>query len=180
MNPFDQIRFAGLGLLELIAAKPTWRGRFVNTRGGLTVALVFYFAIVVVAIFMRGLVTTVPTYAEVFVGVMINALPVLGLFLAVLAAILIFQLKTPTFDLLVPGVHALAWLLLVGIPLSFLSSTFATATLGMLGYIMYRAGREIAGLGIGPAIVFAVLCVVVLVALPLTLYMLMAPGPGPI
>jgi hypothetical protein len=47
--------------------------------------------------------------------------------------------------------------------------------LGALGYMLYRAAREIAKLGIGVSIAFAVLAIAVLVALPIGLYMLSVP-----
>ena len=87
------------------------------------------------------------------------------------------RLAIPDNALLVPATYALAFILLIGLPLSlFFGNVFANAMLGALGYMLYRAARDIAKLGIGVSIAFAVLAIAVLVALPIGLYMLTMPA----
>ena len=50
--------------------------------------------------------------------------------------------------------------------------------LGLLGYLLYRGGREILGLSVAFALAYAALSIVLLVALPTSLYMLLAPAAG--
>jgi len=48
--------------------------------------------------------------------------------------------------------------------------------MGVLGYMLYRAARDIAKLGIGISIAFAVLAIALLVALPIGIYMVTTPA----
>ena len=178
MNPFKQFRDAGVGWFALIARQPGWRERFVLTREGLFAALGGYFAIVVVAILVQGIFAGVPSIVDLAVGIAVNGLPLVGTTVALWVTILTLRLKTPIIEMLVPVVHALTFVLIAGVILAFTGGPLATALLGMLGYMLYRAGREILGLNIALAIAYAALSIVMLVALPMSLYMLMAPGQG--
>ena len=80
-----------------------------------------------------------------------------------------------------PAVHLLTFVLILGFVLTFAGGPLTTALLGLLGYMLYRGGREILGLSIALAIAYAALSIVLLVGLPMSLYMLMPTGPaGPI
>lgn len=174
-----QIPRAGLGWLELIGGRETWRERFVLTGEGLGIALAVYLVIVLALVFINGITrATLPGYADTFYIVLVNALPVALLGLVFLLTRTVLGLKTPVLVFLVPAVHALGYLLILSFLMALIGPTFGSAILGMLGYLMYRLGRLALGLNVGLSIAFAALCVLALVLLQLGLYMLSAPSPA--
>ena len=54
---------------------------------------------------------------------------------------------------------------------------FSNAMLGILGFMLYRLGRQIGQMKLGLAIAFAAFCVVALVLVPVALYMVTVPAP---
>jgi hypothetical protein len=178
VNALDQFRDAVTGWYALALNRPDWQGKFVTTRAGLLVALAGYFAIVVTAILVQGIIIGVPGAVELIAGVAVNALPLLGVVIALFVTRQFLKVTVPILDMLVPAVHAVTMLLVAGFALSLLGGTFAIALLILLAYLLYRGGREILGLGFASALSYAGLSIVMLVALPASLYMLMAPGPG--
>jgi hypothetical protein len=168
---------AVVGWLDIIAGRPGGGERFNATQAGLVRALIWYFLLVLLTVLVQGLSLGMPASSEVFTAVMVNALPLLGVYLVILVTVRLFRLAIPVNALLVPAIYAMAFILAIGLPLSLLGGgMFANAMLGALGYMFYRAGRDIAKLGIGVAIAFAVLSIVVLVALPIGLYMVFMPS----
>lgn len=181
MNPLSQFTNAAIGWAQLAGRRPGWQERFVTTREGLFVALGLYLAVVVLAILLQGLVSGTPSVSDLILGIAVNGLPLLGVSLALAVTMLLLRLKVPALSMLVPAIHALTLVLIVGFGLAFAGASLATALLGLLGYLLYRGGREILGLNIALAIAYAAFSIVLLVALPMTLYILMAPGgAGPI
>lgn len=177
MSALEELKQAGIGWLDIIASRPGGAERFERSGRGLGNAVAFYFLMVLFTILVQGVSTGFPSYDQIFVGLVVNALPLLGVALVILATIRMLRLGIPVNALLVPTIYALAFILLVGLPLSlFFGNIFANAMLGALGYMLYRAGREIAKLNIGISIAFAVLAIVVLVALPIGLYMVTMPA----
>lgn len=82
--------------------------------------------------------------------------------------------------MLVPAGYALLFLLAIGLPLSLLAGSFSVALQGVLGYMLYRLGRDVGKFDVGVSIGFAVFSVVLLVAVPIGLYMLIVPDiPAP-
>ena len=98
-----------------------------------------------------------PSCDQAFVGIVDNALPLLGIGLVIQLTVQFLRLGT-SFNALFAG------------------SIFANAMLVALGYMRYREARDIAKLGIGLSIAFAALSIVALVALPYGLYMLTVPA----
>jgi hypothetical protein len=178
VNALDQFRDAAMGWYALALDKPDWQGKFVTTRNGLLVALAGYFTIVVLAILIQGITTGIPAVIEIVTGVLINALPLIGVVVALVVTRLITKVTVPLLDMLVPAVHAVTLLLIAGFALSFFGGALGIVLFGLLGYLLYRGGREILGLGVVLALSYAGLSIVLLVALPASLYMLLAPGPG--
>ena len=100
----------------------------------------------------------VPSCDQAFVGIVDNALPLLGIGLVIQLTVQFLRLGTSFNALFVPAVYALAFILAFGLPLSlFADSIFANAMLGALGYMRYREARDIAKFGIGLSIAFAAL-----------------------
>jgi hypothetical protein len=174
-----QIPRAGLGWLELIGGRETWRERFVFTGEGLGIALFLYLVIVLLLTFINGLTrTSLPGYVDTFYIVLANAVPIALLWLVFLVTRLALALKVPSLVFLVPLVHALVYALILSFLMALIGPSFGTAILAFLGYMMYRLGRLGLGLSLGLSIAFAALCVLALVLLQLGLYMLSAPPPA--
>lgn len=177
MNAFEELKQAAIGWLDIIANRPDGPERFNRSGRGLANAAGFYFAMVLLTMLVQAVSTSLPGYDRILMGLLVNALPLLGVGLVILATIRLLRVAIPVNALLVPATYALGFLLLIGLPLSlFFGDIFANAMLGALGYMLYRAAREIAKLGIGVSIAFAVLEIAVLVALPIGLYMLTMPA----
>lgn len=177
MNAFEELKQAAIGWLDIAANRPGGPERFNRTGRGLANAVGFYVAMVLLTIVVQGITTSFPSYDQIIIGLLVNALPLLGVTLVILATIRLLRVDIPVNALLVLVTYAFAFLLLIGLPLSlFPGNGFANAMLGALGYLLYRAAREIAKLGIGVSIAFAVLAIAALVALPIGLYMLTVPA----
>ena len=177
MNAFTELKQAAIGWLDIIANRPGGAERFNRSGRGLINAVAFYFLLVLFTILVQGVSTSFPTYSQIFTGLLVNALPLLGVALVIVATIRALGAGIPVNALLVPATYALAFVLLIGLPLSlFFGNIFANAMMGALGYMLYRAARDIAKFGIGISIAFAVLTIAVLVALPIGLYMVTIPA----
>lgn len=172
----DQFANAARGWTALTLGRPGWREQFVLTRQGLLVAIGGYFGAVLFGILFQSLFIGVPNILELLASVGINALPLLGMIGSIVITVVALQIKRPAIDMLVPGVHAVTFLLLLGYIVSIFGAGLSTLLLGLLGFMLYRAGREILGLSPPLALAFMALTIVLLVALPTGLYMLMGPG----
>jgi len=179
MNLPRAFRGAIEGWGELLRNRVGWRDGFDFGPSGLLAAFTWYFLLVVGTIviqFMRGGRGTVE---QVLLTTAINILPVVGIAIAIGLSIFALRAKTSFNALLVPALYAMTFMLILGIPLSFIEVPTGPLLLALLGYALYREGRAIAGFPVTLSIAFAALCVVLLVALPLSLYMVSATGPGP-
>lgn len=178
METLNQFNDAAAGWYKLVMRQPGWRDRFVLTTQGLLVALAGYFGIVILAILIQGALSGTADFARLALSIVANSLPLAGVVLAIVATVLLLQIKVPMIEMVVPAVHALTLLLLAGFVLTIVGGILAPVLLALLGYMFYRGGREILGLSIAFALAYAALSIVLLVALPMSLYMLGAPGPG--
>ncbi len=177
MNPLTEVKDAAIGWLDIIANRPGGAERFNRSSGGLANAVGFYFLLVLFTILVQGASAGFPGFDQILLGVVVNALPLVAIALVIWATLSALRSEVSLSALLVPATYALAFILLIGLPLSlFFGNVFANAMLGALGYMLYRAARDIAKLGIGVSIAFAVLAIAVLVALPIGLYMLTMPA----
>ena len=180
MNPLHELKQAAIGWLDLIAGRPSGAERFNFSRGGLIRAVSFYFLMVLLTMVVLGIAGGMPSYTQVFFGLLINALPLLTVAAVIALTLWLMRPGVTVTEMLVPAAYALGFLLLVGLPLSLVfGDLFANAMLGALGYLLYREARDIAGMRMGVSIAFAVLTVAVLVALPIGLYMLTTPATPP-
>jgi hypothetical protein len=122
----------------------------------------------------------VPTLLGLAFSVIFFLLWAAGLGFAIVLTRISIGIKTPLLDTGVPCLYALA----VGgavIQVASLLGTFTWApVLGILGYVLFRAGRVTAGLGIPTSVAFAVLSIVLLVGVPLSLYILTQSPAAPI
>jgi len=178
VNPFVEIKNAALGWVDLIGNRPGGGERFSGTRGGLLIMLGFYFALVLVIRVIQSLAQfgSFPRIENMVIAIMLNALPMLAMALVIFVTVRFLRPAVGMLGLLVPAGYALGFLLAISLPLSlFPGNATSFALQGVLGYMLYRLGRETGKFSIGVSIGFAVLSVVLLVAIPLGLYMLLTP-----
>lgn len=180
MTAGEQIGNASLGWLELISGREPVQPRFSPDRAGLVTAVAVFGAASVLGTIVRGVARGYPSYTEVFIGLVIDLILLLLVLAVAHYTARLMRAPIRGLELVVPAAWAMALLWLLLVPLSLLDRIVYNALLGMLGFMLYRAGRLIARFGIGTAIAYAILSVLVLVALPLSLYMVLAPGPRPI
>ena len=179
MTVLYQFVEAMIGWAALALRQPDWRRRFVLDREGLIAALGAYFAAVIIALLVQRLVFGIPSLPDLALGVLVNGLPVLGILIAIVGTTRFLGTNGSILEMLVPAVHALTALLILGFVVTYLGGgPLSSVLLALMGYLLYRGAREILGLGVGSAFAFAALSILLLVALPLSLYMLLAPGPG--
>lgn len=181
MNLLKDIGNAAIGWVDLIGNRPGGAERFNTTRQGLVTAVVLYLLLVMFTSIVQSvsLFGTFPRYDTLFVDLVLNALPLLAIFLIVFLTVQVLKPAAGLVGMLVPATYALVLLLAIGLPISlFFGSTFAAAMQGILGYMLYRLARDIGKFSIGISIGFAVLSIVLLVAIPMGLYMLFVPDIG--
>jgi hypothetical protein len=175
----NDIRNAVLGWLDLLGSGKGVAGRFNPTREGLVNALVFYAIVMLATMAIQSIaVGSLPTYDQVFLGLGLNGLPLAGVAIAIYATRLALRLPATFLTLFVPASYALAFVILVGLPLALMfGNLFSNAMLGILGYMLFRLGRVIGPMKLGAAIAFAAFAVVALVLVPVGLYMVTVPAP---
>lgn len=180
MNAITELREAAIGWFEMLTARPDAAERFSATRGGIVNALVIYFLAIVVVLTVQSVAAELPNYADVFLAVLLNALPLLGIAAAIGITITLLRSGVAFAALFVPATYATTFVLVMGLPLSlFMGPGVSNALLGVLGYMLYREARDIGKMSIGLSIAFAALTIVALVALPAGLYMLSVPPAVP-
>ncbi|MNL42149.1 hypothetical protein D3C87_1645880 [compost metagenome] len=86
--------------------------------------------------------------------------------------------QKPVLPVLVPGIYALIYYLILGALLNLtVGMLLPLLWLGLL-YMFYRLGRAASGWTIGVSAAFAVLTVLLLVGTPIALYIMPAPIPA--
>jgi hypothetical protein len=169
------------GLADIFAGRPGWREHFELTRRGLLVALAVYLAVNLVVIVVLSIARGQgPSLIGLAFAAVFFVLWAAGLGFAIMLTRISIGIKTPVLDTVVPCLYALA-VAGAAVQVASLLGTFTWApVLGILGYVLFRAGRVTAGLGIPTSVAFAVLSIVLLVGVPLSLYILTQSPGGPI
>ena len=178
MNALIEIKNAAIGWLDLLGNRPDAASRFNATRRGFINMLGVYFVLVIVTRSIQSVAVfgTAPGMVDLLVSVGLNALPLLAVFVVIYLTVQFLKPAVGPLALMVPAGYALCLVLAIGLPLSlFAGNSFSAAIQGVLGYMLYRLGRDIGKFSIGVSIGFAVLSVVLLVAVPIGLYMLFVP-----
>jgi hypothetical protein len=173
-----QIVEAAAGWRDLLRRRPGWQGRFDLSRQGLKVAGGLYLVAVVLNVALQMILAGQITPLQLVANLAINLLPLLGLGLGVAITVLALRQRGALYPLLVPATFALAFALLIGMPLSLIELPIGPLLLIGLAYLLVRLGQAACGFGLRTSIAFAALCLVLLVALPAILYMLLAAIPG--
>lgn len=166
------------GWLDLIIARKEGAERFNGTREGLIRAVVIYVVAVALTMLVPGLWSELPDYSNFFVGLLFNCVPVAAVGLVIWMTVRLVGADVTLFEMLVPAVYALTFILLLGLFVALIGPMFANSLLGVLGYMFYRLARDVGKMNIGVSIAFACLGIVALVAPTFGLYMLSVPAPS--
>jgi len=179
MNVLPEVWTAALGWLDLVAGRKDVAGKFSLTPRGLANAAVAYFAVVLLSLAVAAMLGQNPGFIGAVVSVFFNAIPLLAVWLVIWGTAALLRPPAGVLALLVPATYAMAFILVVRLPLQLLApDLFSNALLGALCFMLYRGARGVAGLGVGSALAFAVLCAVALVLVTIAIYMLATGGAG--
>ncbi len=179
MNAFGEAWTAFIGWLDLIAARPGAASRFNPTRRGLINAVGCYVACVVLGLLVATLLGVGPGWIGGVIYLLLQLLPVLCIWLAIWLTTLVVRPAGGATGLLVVATYAMAFMEIVRLCLvPVAGGAVNNALLGALAFMLYRAGRAIAGFGVGVSVAFAALCAAVLVTETIGLYMLLTGGKG--
>jgi hypothetical protein len=171
VNAFGELWRAIIGWLDLLTARPGVAEKF-NLGGiGLVNATGCYFAVVLLLIAVESALSGFPGWGTVGLSLVANAvqLGIIWLVIWITARVL----RAPAVAMAVPGTYAMAFVLALSLPLAYLAGpNVLTATLGVIGFMLFRVAREIGKLRIGISAAFAILSIAALVAVRVGLYML--------
>ena len=171
MNAFGELWRAIVGWLDLLTARPGAAEKFNLSALGLVNAAGCFFAVVLLLIVIESTLSGFPGWATIGLSLLANALQ-LGVVWAVIA-VTARLFRTPGVAMAVPATYAVAFVLGLSLPLAYLGGSNAlTATLGVIGFMLFRVAREVGKLGFGISAAFAILSIVALVATRVGLYML--------
>lgn len=177
MSALREVGDASLGWLDLLAGRPDAMAKFNVSRIGWRNAGLFYGVVVLLNIATYIVILGRVDPLGALVQIVPYALPLASLYLV--CATTARLLRQDVMGLLVTGTYALAFLLLVSLPLTLVvGPELAAPMLGLIAYFLYRSARVAGGLSIGLSIVYAVLTPVVLVLVSIGLYMLLTPNGG--
>lgn len=176
MTIFRALRQAVYGWIMLLRGEAGWQQRFRLGPAGLSTALVLFYLCAFLAIVLASLELGVPTLRGVLDIMLVHTLWLLALAVGVFGTRRVLRDRGPALGVLVPGVYALIFYLILGTLISLtLGPLLPLVWLG-LAFLLYRLGRAAGGWGSGASAAFALLTLMLLVGLPLTLYMLTAPA----
>jgi hypothetical protein len=178
MNPLGDLRNALRGWSEIAAGRSDAARLFRTDASGLTAALVTFLAALLVSVAAQSVVWGLPSLAQVFLGLVAQAITVALLALAINWALRFLKSPEPMLILLVPIVYAMAGLLVVAVPLQWINSSLGLVAIPVLGGLIWRAAGVLAGLKSAQSAALAGLCVILLVVVPAALYMLLTLIPS--
>jgi hypothetical protein len=180
MTLLAALREAVEGWRQIILGLPNWGDHFTLSRQGLLHAFGVYFGLVVIVLAIQSGLWSVADPLVLLIGLLFFSLPVVGFGLSVLLTASVLRWQVPMVAALVPGVYALGLLLISQVLLSLISPSLVILAYIALAFLMFRAGRVVAQMGVASSIAFAVLTIALLVLPAQTLYMLAVAQSGPI
>jgi hypothetical protein len=177
VNAFGELWRAIIGWLDLLTARAGAGEKFNLTGLGLVNATGFYFAVVMLLIAVESSLSGFPGWTTVLLSLLVNAVRLGTIWLVIW--ITARALKAPGVAMAVPSTYAMAFILALSLPLAYLAGpNVLTATLGVIGFMLFRVAREIGKLRIGISAAFAILSIAALVAVRVGLYMLTSGTQG--
>jgi len=177
MNAFGELWRAIVGWLDLLTARPGAAEKFNLTGLGLINATGCFFAVVLALILIESSLSGFPGWATVVLSLVANALQLGVVWVVIWLTARVF--RTPVVAMAVPATYAMAFVLGASLPLAYLGgSNILTATLGVIGFMLFRVAREVGKLRLGISVAFAILSIAALVATRVGLYMLTTGSNG--
>lgn len=171
MNAFGELWRAIVGWLDLLTARRGAAEKFNLSGLGLVNATGCYFAVVLALILIESSLSGFPGWATVVLSLVANAVQLGTVWVVISVTARVF--RTPAIAMAVPATYAMAFVLGLSLPLAYVGgSNILTATLGVIGFMLFRVAREVGKLRLGISVAFAILCVAALVATRVGLYML--------
>lgn len=178
MTIFRALQHAFYGWIMILRGEAGWQDRFRLTGAGLATALVLFYHFAFLAVVLASFDMGVPTAVGLAVFLLYQSLWLLALLIGVLGTRFALRDTASPLRLIVPGVHALTFYLVLGAVLSLAAGFLLPLLwLGLL-VMLFRLGRIAGGWTIGVSAAFAVLTVLLLVGTPIALYMMPAPVPA--
>jgi hypothetical protein len=179
VNPVTELRQSFRGWAEILAAKPAAGAYFRTDAIGLATALGWFLVALLLSVAGQSAANGMPSLAQFSFGLLAQAVTLALLGITMAQTLRFLKLATPLNVLLVPAVYALAAMFIVAIPLSLIGPNAALLAVLAVAYFIFCSGRALAGMSLGIAIAFAVLCLIVLVVVPNALYIVLIQIPSP-
>lgn len=178
MNILKALQQAFYGWIMILRGEAGWQERFRFTTPGLATALVLFYLFAFLAVVLTSLGTGVPTAIQLLMFMLYQSLWLGSLLMGLFGTRAVVRDRGPILPMLVPGVHALTFYLVLGALLSLaVPGLLPLLWLGLV-VLLFRLGRVAGGWTIGVSVAFAVLTVLLLVGTPIALYMMPAPVPA--
>jgi hypothetical protein len=178
MKIIQALRQAVYGWIMILRNEAGWEQRFRLSAAGLATSLVLFYLFAFLAVVLASLDVGVPTLMGLFSIMLYQSLWLAALLIGIFGTRFAVRDQGPALPLLVPGVYALIFYLILGSLVS-LALPFLLPILWLgLVYMLFRLGRVAGGWTIGVSAAFAVLTVLLLVGTPLALYIMPAPIPA--
>jgi hypothetical protein len=157
-----------------------WRERFRLSPAGLAAAIFIFFFFAFLAIAFASMAIGMPNLFGTVIGLLVQGLSILALVIAIVVSKAILRSKAEVLPLLVPGIYAIVFYLIVASILSFVGGPIIFLLWIGLAFLLYRLARVATDWPVGTAAGFGALTVVLLVGMPVTLYMLLNSPNSPI
>ncbi|MBJ3784667.1 hypothetical protein [Devosia sediminis] len=178
MTIFKALQQAIQGWIMIVRGEAGWQDRFRLTMPGLATALVLFYLFAFLGVVLASLSFGVPTLAELIATMGLQSLFLVALLIGIFGTRAAVKDRGAILPLLVPGVYALTFYLILGALLSLVAGFLLPLLwLGLL-VLLFRLGRMAGGWSIGVSAAFAVLTILLLVGTPIALYMMPAPIPA--
>jgi len=175
MKIISALRQSVYGWIMILRNEAGWQERFRLTMPGLATGLVLFYLFAFLAVVLASLEMGVPTLQGLFDIMLIQSIWLLALVVGIYGTRFALREDVPVLPLLVPGIYALIYYLILGTLISLILGMLLPLLWVGLGWLLFCLGRRAGNWTLGVAAAFAVLTVVLLVGTPLTLYMLTAP-----
>jgi hypothetical protein len=179
VNPLTDLTRAWQGLTMIVAGDRDAAGQFNPTRTGLFIALGWFALSLVLSAAAQSASSGLPSFTSLAIGFFIQAMTIVGLGVVTAQSFHFLKLDVPTTVIFVPIVYLMALVQLLAIPLNFLGSSAQLIAVLALVVMIWRAGMVLAGMRMGVAIAFALVCLLTLVVVPNALYIVFLQIPSP-
>jgi hypothetical protein len=178
VNPVADLSNSIRGWADIVTGRPGAIDKFRLGGSGLAVAFGWLVVAVLLSAAAQSAAAGVPSLGVLLLGLAGQAITIGILALVMLQTLRLIHLKLPLNVLFVPLLYALSYMFVVAVPLGLFGPLAGGLVIVAVGFLIYRAARVLAGMGIMLSMAFAVLCIVVLVIVPNALYMLFSEIPS--